>query len=102
MNYHAFAEAEAHRAAPAELARRFPHGHRTVMRTVWQEGRKLDTLGLMLTRRTVLQLMAASGAALTAPELLTQTAANAAPALTPAGSGARLAPRAHLRDRRRT
>jgi phospholipase C len=41
----------------------------------------------MLTRRTVLQLMAASGAALTAPELLAQTAANAAPALTPAGSG---------------
>jgi phospholipase C len=40
----------------------------------------------MLTRRTVLQLMAASGAALTAPELLAQTAANAAPALTPAGS----------------
>ncbi len=40
----------------------------------------------MLTRRTVLQLMAASGAALTAPELLAHTAANAAPALTPAGS----------------
>jgi len=41
----------------------------------------------MLTRRTVLQLMAASGAAVTAPELLAQTAANAAPATTPAGSG---------------
>src|SRR5215469_12072801 len=41
----------------------------------------------MLTRRTVLQLMAASaGAAVAAPELLAQTAANAAPALTPAGS----------------
>jgi phospholipase C len=41
----------------------------------------------MLTRRTVLQLMAAStGLALTGTELLAQTAANAAPALSPNGS----------------
>ena len=41
----------------------------------------------MLTRRTVLQLMAAStGLALTGTEYLAQTAANAAPALSPDGS----------------
>jgi phospholipase C len=39
----------------------------------------------MLTRRTVLQLMGASGAALSAPELLSQAVANAAPR-SPEGS----------------
>jgi phospholipase C len=44
-------------------------------------------LVLMLTRRTVLQLMAAStGLALTGTEALSQAAANAAPALSPNGS----------------
>ena len=43
--------------------------------------------GVMLTRRTVLQLMAAStGLALTGTEFLAQTAASAAPALSPHGS----------------
>src|SRR6516164_547273 len=44
-------------------------------------------LALMLTRRTFLQLMGAStGAAITGAEFLSQTAANAAPALSPRGS----------------
>src|SRR5215472_6639463 len=46
-------------------------------------------LALMLTRRTFLQLMGAStGAAITGAEFLSQTAANAAPALSPRGSNA--------------
>src|SRR5260370_4722846 len=41
----------------------------------------------MLTRRTFLQLVGAStGAAITGSEFLSQTAANAAPALSPQGS----------------
>jgi phospholipase C len=44
-------------------------------------------MSVMLTRRTVLQLMAAStGLAITGTEMLAQTAANAAPALSPNGS----------------
>ena len=46
----------------------------------------MPIMGLMLTRRTFMQLMGASGAALTASELLSQTVANAAPAKTPRGS----------------
>src|SRR5258707_13595401 len=44
-------------------------------------------LAFMLTRRTFLQLVGAStGAAITGSEFLSQTAANAAPALSPQGS----------------
>ncbi len=45
-------------------------------------------MSLMLTRRTFLQLMGAStGAVITGSEFLSQTAASAAPALSPHGSG---------------
>src|SRR5262249_34287882 len=60
---------------------------RAAIRPIWRLGLRSSRLGVMLTRRTVLQLMAASGAVVAAPELLAQTAANAAPALTPNGSG---------------
>jgi phospholipase C len=43
-------------------------------------------MGIMLTRRTFLQLMGASGAALTGSDLLSQAVANASPAVNPRGS----------------
>ena len=43
-------------------------------------------LGVMLTRRLFLELLGASGVAVTASQLLARAAASATPALTPHGS----------------
>ena len=58
------------------------------MRTLWYLSafEAEPILALMLTRRSFLQLMGAStGVALTGAEFLSQTAARAAPALSPHG-----------------
>ena len=53
---------------------------------VWRPWPLLLILSFMLTRRTFLQLMGASTAAITGSEFLSQTAARAVPALHPHGS----------------